>query len=201
MGSGGFQGAVEEGDQDEEENCFVDLGGVAGDVVTEVDSPGQIGRSAVGVVGEAGEEAADASDGDAKGERNGVEVASGSAESDVALGEFDGEESEDESADDGFAADQVGGVVEIVPGELRVFEPEEELGAERASGDGCGDYGPAERSGEGIGKAAAEFEIDGGGDDVGEGFEKQMRVDGIGAEVEIDGEGDCVMGWGNDGEL
>ncbi len=79
---------------------------MAGDAVAEVDGPGQSCRGAVGVVGEAGEEAADASDGDAEGEGDGVEVAGGCAESDVALGEFDGEEAEDEGADDGLAADQ-----------------------------------------------------------------------------------------------
>ena len=62
------------------------MSGVAGDGVAEVDGPGKIGRRAVGVVGEAGEEASDASDGDAEGEGDGVEVAGGGSESDVALG-------------------------------------------------------------------------------------------------------------------
>jgi hypothetical protein len=40
--------------------------------------------------------------------------------------------------------------------ELRVFEPEEKFGTERGSGDGGGDYGPADGSGERISEAAAE---------------------------------------------
>ena len=63
---------------------------MAGDAVAEVDGPGESGGSSVGVVGEAGEEASDAADGDAERERNGVEVASGTAESDVALEELHG---------------------------------------------------------------------------------------------------------------
>jgi hypothetical protein len=68
---------------------------MAGDAVAEVYGPREIGGSAVGVVGEAGEEASDASDGDAEGEGDGVEVAGGSAESDVAFDEFDGDEASD----------------------------------------------------------------------------------------------------------
>ena len=54
-----------EGERDEEED-LVELGGVAGDSVAEVDGPGEGGGGAVGVVGEAGEEAADAAYGDAE---------------------------------------------------------------------------------------------------------------------------------------
>jgi len=49
------------------EGDFVELCGVAWDAVAEVDGPGECGGSAVGVVGESGEEAADASDSDAEG--------------------------------------------------------------------------------------------------------------------------------------
>jgi hypothetical protein len=166
---------------------------VAGDVVAEVDGPGEIGGRAVGVVGEAGEEASDASDGDAEGEGDGVEVSGGSAESDVAFGELDTDQTEGEGADDGLASDEVGGVVEAVQGELRVFEPEQEFGADGGSGYGGGDDGPAERGGDGVGEAAAEGEVDTGGDDVGKGFEEEVGMEGVGAEVEIVGEC-CEMG-------
>jgi hypothetical protein len=129
---------------------------VAGDGVAEVDGPGEVGGRAVGVVGEAGEEASDAADGDPEGEGDGVEVAGGVAQSDVAFGEFDADQAEDECADNGFAAGEVGGVVQAVRGELRVFEPEQDLGAERASGYRGGDDGPAQRGGQGISEAAAE---------------------------------------------
>jgi hypothetical protein len=152
---------------------------VAGDVVAEVDGPGEIGRSAVGVVGEAGEEASDAADGDAECEGGGVEIASGSAESDVALEEFYGDEAEGERSDDGFAAKKVCGVVEMLPGDMRVFEPEENFGAERAPGDGSGDDRPTQRSDEGISEAAAECEVDAERDDVGECFKEKVRVESV----------------------
>jgi hypothetical protein len=129
---------------------------VAGDGVAEIDGPGEGGGSAVGVVGEAGEEAADASDGDAESEGDGVEIAGGLAESDIALDEFDGDEAEDESADDGLSAQQVGGVAEVVPGELGIFEKKEKFGAEGGAGYGGGDDGPADGSGDGIAEAATE---------------------------------------------
>jgi hypothetical protein len=68
---------------------------------------------------------------------------------------------------------KIGGVVQVMPGELRVFEPEEELGAESGSGDGGGDHGPAQWGDEGISEAAAEGEIDSEGDDVGESFRRR----------------------------
>jgi hypothetical protein len=129
---------------------------VAGDGVAEIDGPGEGGGSAVGVVGEAGEEAADASDGNAESEGDGVEIAGGLAESDIALDEFDGDEAEDESADDGLSAQQVGGVAEVVPGELGIFEKKEKFGAEGGAGYGGGDDGPADGSGDGIAEAATE---------------------------------------------
>jgi hypothetical protein len=79
--------------------------------------------------------------------------------------------------------------MQAVQGELRVFEPEQDFGAERASGDGGGDDGPAQWGGEGVSEAAAEKEIDGEGDDVGERFEEEVGMDGVGAEVEIEREG------------
>jgi hypothetical protein len=173
---------------------------MAGDAVAEVYGPGEICRRAVGVVGEAGEEASDASDGDAESEGDGVEVAGGGAESDVAFDEFDGDDASGERADDGFAAGEISGVVQTLPGELRVFEPEQGSGAEGGSGYGGGDGRPAEWSGDGISEAAAEGEIDGEGDEVGERFEKQVGMDDVGAKVEIDGEA-CGMGCGSDGEL
>jgi hypothetical protein len=95
---------------------------VARDAVAEVDGPGERGGRAVGVVGEAGEEASDAADGNTDGERDGVEVAGGLVESDVAFDQLDGDQASGERADDGFASDEIGGVVEAAPGELRVFE-------------------------------------------------------------------------------
>ena len=78
------------------------------------------------------------------------------AKSDVALDEFDGDQAEDEGADDGFSSHEIGGIVEVVPGELWVLEPEKEFGAEGGSGYGGGNDGPADGSGDGIAEVAAE---------------------------------------------
>jgi hypothetical protein len=174
---------------------------MAGDGVAEVDRPGEIGGGAVGVVGEAGEEASDAADGDAEGEGDGVEVAGGVAQSDVTFGEFDADEAEDESAHDGLAAEEIFGVVQAVRGELGVFEPEQDFCAECASGHGGGDDGPAQRCGQGISEAAAKYEIDAEGDDIGERFEEEVGMNNVGAKVEIDREDDSGMEPRSDGEL
>jgi hypothetical protein len=80
-----------------------------------------------------------------------------------------------------------------VPGLLRVFDPEQDFRAEGGPSNGGGYSSPAEWSGDRVSEAAAEGEIDGDGDDVGERFEEQVGMDGIGAEVEIDREG-CGLG-------
>jgi len=85
-----FLNKEEEGDQREQERDLVELRRMARDAVAEVDGPGEIGRSAVGVVGEASEKAADASDGDAECKWDGVEISGGLVKSYVAFDEFDG---------------------------------------------------------------------------------------------------------------
>jgi hypothetical protein len=73
---------------------------------------------------------------------------------DIALHEFDGDQSENECSDDGFSSHEVGWVVEIVPGELGVFEAEKEFGAQGGSGDG--DHRPSDGCRERIAEAVAE---------------------------------------------
>src|ERR1044072_7164994 len=57
-----------EAEKGEHRQALVELDRMAGDAVAEVDSPGKRRRRAVGLVGQAGEEAADATDGDAERE-------------------------------------------------------------------------------------------------------------------------------------
>jgi hypothetical protein len=139
-----------------------------------------------------------AADGDAEGERDGIEISGGGAQSDVAFREFDGDQAEGEGSDDGFASEQIGGVVEVAPGELRVLEPEQKFGAESGAGDRGGDHRPAQGSDDGVAEAAAEHEVNGKCDDVGEAFEEEVRVECEAAEVEKEREG-CGMGRGDDG--
>jgi hypothetical protein len=178
---------IKKRDQGYEEDDFVELGGMARDAVAEIDGPGETGGSAVGVVGESGEEAADATDGDAESERNSVEIAGGLVDADVALEEFNGDQAEDQGTDDGFTSHKVGGVAEALPGELGVFEPVKESGTESGSGQGGGDAGPANGSGDGIAEATAQREEYAEGDDVGQSFEEEMRVDFVRTDRDIDG--------------
>jgi hypothetical protein len=70
---------------------------------------------------------------------------------------------------------------------LGVFDPEEEFGAESGPGDGGGDYRPTNWSGERIAEAAAEGEVDAEGDEVGQSFKEEVRVDFVGAQRDING--------------
>lgn len=129
---------------------------MAGDAVSEVDSPGKVGGSAVSIVGEAGEEASDAADGDAEGERDGVEISGGLADADVMLGEFDGDESSRKRSDDGFAAEQVGRIMKVLPSECGIFQQEEKSRSDCGPGDrGCYDR-PTKRGWERILEVATE---------------------------------------------
>jgi hypothetical protein len=159
---------------------------VAGDAVAKIDSPGKIGGRAIGVVGKAGEKTSDAADGDAEGEGDGIEISGGLGNSDGTLDQFDGDQSAGERSDDGFAAEQVGGIMNVVPRERGVFEKKEQFRSEGCASYGCGNYGPAKRSFERIAEAAAEPQVDAGADEIGQRFEEEMRMDDVGAEVEVE---------------
>jgi hypothetical protein len=158
------------------------------DAVAEVDSPGEGRWRAVGVIGKAGEEAADAADRDAEGERNGVEIAGRLMNADVALHQFYRDEAEDQRADNGFTSQEEGRIVEVTKRELGIFEPEEELGSECGSGDSGGNYGPADGNGKRIAEAMAKPNVKLEGDEVGEGFKEDVRMDDIATKVDVDGE-------------
>jgi hypothetical protein len=78
--------------------------------------------------------------------------------------------------------------VQILPGELRVLQPEQKPGAERRTCDRGGQDDPSEWSEDGISEAAAEGEIGKEGGDVGKSFEKQMGMDRIFSQVKINRE-------------
>jgi len=52
-----------------------------------------------------------------------------------------------------------------------------------------------------VSEAAAEVEVKDEGDDVGEGFEEEVRMNGVRAGVKVDGERWGEMGGEDDGEL
>jgi hypothetical protein len=78
--------------------------------------------------------------------------------------------------------------VEVVPGGLGVFEPEKKFGTDDGSSDGGGNYRPTDWRGERIAEAAAEGEVEAEGDEIGESFEENVRVNRVSAKVEVDGE-------------
>ena len=70
---------------------------------------------------------------------------------------------------------------------MRIFEPEEEFGAECGPGHGGGYDSPADRGGDGISEAAPEGEIDAEPDRVGESFEEDVGVNVESPEVQMNG--------------
>jgi len=132
-----------EGEEDQEQE-FVKLRGVAWYAIAEVNSPRECSRGATGVVGETGEEAADAADGDADAEWHGEEVAGAGANVGEALDDFDGQPAAQQATDDGLAAAGEGKELlntKTVDG--GVFEHAEDAAAEESADGGSGDDPPA----------------------------------------------------------
>jgi hypothetical protein len=111
FGVGALVVAVEERGECDEEEDLVELGGMTGDAVAEVDAPREGGGGAVGVVSEASEEAAYAAYGDAEAEGSGEEVSGTRVDVADAFSDFDGDPAAKQAADDGFAS----GLEEGVP--------------------------------------------------------------------------------------
>jgi hypothetical protein len=92
-----------EGEQGKKED-LVELGGMAGDAVAEINSPRKRGARAEGIVGKASEEAAEAPDGNPYAEGDGEEVSGAGVNVLKALGNFNGEPAAKKSAYDCLAA-------------------------------------------------------------------------------------------------
>ena len=183
---GDFSDGEEGEEEGEGEGGFVELGGVAR-AVAEVDGPGEGGVVAVGVVGESGEEAADASDGDGGAEGEDPGVAGALVEVEDFFGDFCGEPGAGESADDGFSSGEE--VVHAWSG--RAFDPSEEFGADERSDRGGGSQPKCLLDGFVCGEFAAVIageEHGGDADEIAEAFHDGVGVDGVSEEVEIDRE-------------
>ncbi len=185
------QGMEGEGECGEEED-FIKLRGVAGDSVAEVDGPGERGGGAVGVVGEARGEAADAADGDADAERDGIEIAGAGVDAEEELGDFDGEPSAEQTADDGLAA---GGGEERspVPAEAgSLLEEAEDACADECAEGGGGDEEPAVLVVEEVAAAGALAFVEGVSGGVGERLEDGMQA-GVGSEGDAGAPGSGIV--------
>ena len=171
---------VEDRGEQEEEDDFVELGGMARDAVAEVDGPGERGGLAVGVVGEAGEEAADAADGDAEAEGDGEEVARTGADAEERLGDFHDEPAAEKASDDGFAAGEK--KRRPVEADARgLLQQAEEAAAGECAECGGGEDEPSPFVGEGVASACALYFIEAVSGGVGEGLEDGVQR-GMGGE-------------------
>jgi hypothetical protein len=92
-----------EGEQGKKED-LVELGGMAGDAVAEINSPRKGSRRAECIVGKASEEAAEAPDGNPYAEGDGEEISGAGVNVLKALGNFNGEPAAKKSTDDCLAA-------------------------------------------------------------------------------------------------
>jgi len=84
--------------------------------------------------------------------------------------------------------------VQVPQSQLRVFEPEQNFRAEGGPSNGCGYCSPAECGDYGVSEASAEFEVDVERDDVRQGLEEEVGMDGASAEMKIVGKGKGGMG-------
>ena len=86
-----------------------------------------------------------------------------------------------------------------MPSELRVFQQEQEPRADGCSGNGRRDDGPAQRGGDVVWETAAQSEVDGGGDEVGESLKIEVGMNSVGANVGVERE-ECSGIRGEDDE-
>ena len=152
--------AVEEKRNGGDEKDLVELRGVARDAVPEVHSPGHPGGFAVGVVRQTGEEAANATDCDAKAKRQREEIACAGGDALNLLGQLDGEPSAKQAADDGFAA---AGKKGLRPGDMgarSLLEQPKQPAAHESAHDSGGDDSPPLLFRQQIAIAAARALID-----------------------------------------
>jgi hypothetical protein len=105
------------------------------DSVTEIDAPRKTGSHAVGIVGQAAAEASDAANSHAYGERYRKQVASAARYADPLLRPLHRQRSTQKSADDRLARHQVDGIVPVMERGEWIFEPVQNLAADRSAAD------------------------------------------------------------------
>lgn len=187
------EGREEVDGESEEDNkeAFVELCGMASEAVAEIDGPRKRRDGAIGAVSEAREKTADATEGGANGERPDEGVAGGAGEAEACLGKFDTGPAAEESAHDGFAAEErprIGAEERgVVVGRLG---PREEFGTGPRA-ENAADQEPEillKRKG-GLAGGATGAEVESRTDEVTEAFEDEMRVETQTEKIEVDGKG------------
>src|SRR6185312_3717723 len=146
------------------------------DSVAEVDAPGKRGWLAVGVVGEAGEEAANAADGDADTERNSEKVSGTRADGEEAFYDFNGPPAAQQAAHNRLAA---AGDEELVPMPAvarGLLQQAENAASEQGANGNRGDNQPAAFVGERVTLPIAHMAIDKIAAEVSKGFENKVEL-------------------------
>ena len=163
---------------------------MAGDVVAEVDGPGEGGGCAVGLVGEAGEEAADASDGDGDGEGVDPGVAGALGGAGEFFGDFDADPTAHEASDDGLAVepriDAGDGGLGFMSAEA--FSPGEQFGPDKSAADRADDGPePAFKVAHTVLRlnAGLDGQMRGEADGVGDALHHAVRMHGHAKEVKV----------------
>jgi hypothetical protein len=128
----------EDGGDEEQDGDLVELRRVSR-AVAEIDRPGEIRVVAVGVIGQTGEEAADASDGDAEEEGGDISIAAAAVQAAEFFGDFDADPPAQQSADDRFAFSPDHRVVAVMPVLREGFDDGQEFCADECADDRPGD--------------------------------------------------------------
>jgi len=122
-----------------QEQRFVQLRGMTAHSVTEIDAPRKTGRHAVGIIGQAAGEASNAANSHAHGERYRKQVAGAARDAQPLLRPLHRKRSAQKSADDRLARHQIDGIVPVMERGEWIFEPVQNLAADRSAADRCRD--------------------------------------------------------------
>lgn len=169
--------AIKNDPENREEKDFINLRGVARNAVAKVDAPGKHGGFAVGVVGETGQEAPNATNGDAKAEWDGEEIAGAGANAGKEFHELHTAPATEQATDDRFAAS--GDCKELLPMEARsgqFLQNAEKAAANQSSDRGRSYDRPAALVVEDVAVPGAFLPVIRIATDVAKGFEKWMEL-------------------------
>ena len=122
--------------QRQAETDFVQLSRVAGDAVTIVPGPGQVGWRARRAILNASQEATQPANGQTEQQRINEQIAGGAAIAQPALDGFHCEPAADETAGDGLAADQLQGMREMGESGGWILQPPQHPRAQCGANDG-----------------------------------------------------------------
>ena len=161
--------------QENQEQGLVQLRLMTVDSVTKIHSPRQVRRDAVGVIREPPGEATNPADGDAKSERYRKKIAGTARNRQPLLDPLHGQRTAEQSSHDGLAGQQISWIVPSMPRGHRIFQPIQQLAADRRAADRCRNNPHAAGVGQEIATAlpAQAKQLESG--QIGQRFKNQMR--------------------------